>query len=163
MIASVDPLGLVAFALLVGGVLGSLLPVLPGPVLSLAGVYLYWWTTGYAEPALFTLLGLTLVGLVGVAVDLFGGALGARAGGASAATTAAAAVVGGLLFFVAGPVGVVLGVAGTVFAVEFLRERDARASLSAAVHATLGILASVVVQALLTLSILVAMVLVAVT
>lgn len=162
MTLGVDPLVLVAFALLVAGVLGSLLPVLPGPALSLAGVYLYWWTTGYAEPATLALLGLTLVGLVGVVVDLFGGAIGARAGGASATTTAVAAVVGGLLFLVAGPVGVVLGVAGTVFAVEFLRERDARASLSAAAYATLGILASAVVQALLTLSILVAMALVAV-
>jgi len=159
----VDPLVLVAFTLLIAGVLGSLLPVLPGPALSLAGVYLYWWTTGYAEPVLLVLLALTLVGLVGVVVDLFGGALGARAGGASATTTAVAAAVGVALFFVAGPVGIVLGVAGTVFVVEFLRERDARASLTAAVYATLGVLASAVVQALLTLSILVAMVLVAVT
>lgn len=162
MIPGVDPLVLVAFALLVGGVLGSLLPVIPGPALSLVGVYLYWWTTGYAEPAALALLGLTLVGLVGVAVDLFGGAFGARAGGASVTTTVAAAVVGGLLLFVAGPVGIVLGVAGTVFLVEFLRERDARASLTAAGYATVGILASAVVQALLTVSILLAMVLVAV-
>jgi len=159
----VDPLVLVAFVLLIAGVLGSFLPVLPGPALSLAGVYLYWWTTGYAEPTLLVLLALTVVGLAGVVVDLFGGALGARAGGASATTTAAAAVVGGLLFFVAGPVGIVLGVAGTVFIVEFLRERDAGASLTAVVYATLGILASAVVQALLTLSILVAMALVALT
>ena len=163
MTLGVDPLVLVAFVLLIAGVLGSLLPVLPGPVLSLAGVYLYWWTTGYAEPALFVLLALTLVGLAGVVVDLFGGALGARTGGASATTTAVAAVVGVALFFLAGPVGIVLGVAGTVFVVEFLRERDARASLTAAAYATLGVLASAAVQALLTLSILVAMVLVAVT
>ena len=35
-----------AFALLVGGVVGSLVPQVPGALLSLAGVFAYWYATG---------------------------------------------------------------------------------------------------------------------
>ncbi|MFB6298344.1 MAG: DUF456 family protein [Salinirussus sp.] len=162
MTSLADPVVLAAFGLLVGGLAGSVLPVLPGPLLSLAGVYLFWWGTGFADPGLVVLVALTVAGGLGVVVDLFGAALGARAGGASTATTAVAAVVGVVLLFVAGPVGVVVGVAGTVFAVEFYRNRDAAESLAAAVAATVGVLASAAVQVLLALSILLAMIAVAV-
>ncbi len=160
LVFGVDPWVLVAFALLVAGVLGSVLPLVPGPALSVAGVLVYWWASGYADPSTPVLAVLLLVGLVGVAVDLFGGALGASAGGASATTTAAAGAVGLALFFVAGPVGIVVGVAATVFLVEYLKARDARGSARAALGAVVGILASALVQLLLALSILAAMVLV---
>ncbi|MFB6203305.1 MAG: DUF456 domain-containing protein [Candidatus Nanohaloarchaea archaeon] len=68
----------------------------------------------------------------------------------------AAGAVGFLLFFVAGPFGIVLRVASTVFLSEFLRTRDRGRSLDAAFYATAGMLASAAVQFLLTLAILVA-------
>lgn len=160
LVLGADPWVLVAFALLVAGVAGSVLPLVPGPALSLAGVAVYWWASGYADPSMPVLAVLLLVGFVGVAVDLFGGALGASAGGASATTTLAAGVVGLVLFFIAGPVGVVAGVAGTVFLVEYLKARDARGSTRAALGAVVGILASALVQLLIALSILAAMTLV---
>jgi hypothetical protein len=147
-----------AFGLLVLGVVGSVVPGLPGALLSLAGVYLFWWQSGYASPGLFVLVGLTVVGVATVAVDWFAGAAAAKAGGASTRTTLLAAVVGFVLLFVAGPVGVIVGVAGVVFAFEFLREGDAEASLRTAAYTTLGMLGSTVVQALLTLSMLAVMV-----
>jgi uncharacterized protein YqgC (DUF456 family) len=156
----VDLWVLAAFALLLAGVVGSVIPLVPGPALAVGGVLVYWWASGYADPSTPVLVVLLLVGLIGVVVDLFGGALGASAGGASATTTAAAGVVGLALFFVAGPVGVVVGVAGTVFLVEYRKARNARSSARAALGAVVGILASALVQLLLALSILVAMALV---
>lgn len=161
LVVGVDPWVLVAFALLVAGVAGSVLPLVPGPVLSVGGVLVYWWVSGFVDPSTPVLAVLLLVGLVGVAVELFGGALGASAGGASATTTLVAGVVGVGLFFVTGPGGLVVGVAGTVFLVEYRKARDARGSVRAALGAVVGILASALVQFLLALSILVAMVLVA--
>jgi hypothetical protein len=156
----VEPLGWVALGLLVVGVVGALLPLLPGALASLAGVLLYWYSTGYTEPGPVVLVALVLVGLVTLAVDYFGGAMSARVGGASTVTTAVAAAVGVVLLFVAGPAGLLVGVAGTVFAVEFARNRDARQSGRAAAYAAVGVLASTVAQLLLTLSMLVAMLLV---
>ncbi|MBX0294465.1 DUF456 domain-containing protein [Haloarcula nitratireducens] len=147
-----------AFALLVGGVVGSLVPQVPGALLSLAGVYVYWYAVGLP---LVVLVGLTLVGVLTWIVDFFGGAVAARVGGASTTTAVVAGIVGLLLFFVTGPVGLILGVAATVFAVEFWRQQDAKQGLRAALVTTAGMLASSVVQALLTGSMLVTMVVVA--
>jgi hypothetical protein len=149
-----------ALALVALGVVGTVVPLLPGALLSLSGVFLYWWSTGYTDPSLPVLAALTLVGLVTVAVDYFGGAIAARAGGASGVTTGAAVVVGFVLLFVAGPVGFLLGIAATVFAVEFYRNEDAETSARVALYATVGVLASQAMQVLLTGSMLVVFVLV---
>ena len=145
-----------AFVLLVAGVLGSLVPQVPGAPLSVVGVYCYWYATG--DPGLSLLVVLTLVGLLTWVVDFAGGAVSARVGGASTKTAVLAGVVGLLLFFVTGPLGIILGVALTVFGVEFYRQQDARKGLKAALVTTAGMLASNVVQALLTGSILLTMV-----
>lgn len=148
---------LVAFALLVVGVVGSVAPLVPGALCSLAGVYLYWWASGYTVPGPVGLVGLTLIGVVAVVVDYFSGPIAARAGGASLTTTAIAAVVGFALFFVAGPFGIIIGIAATVFAIEFYRHEDVDASLRTAAYATVGVLASAAVQLVLTMAILVVM------
>jgi hypothetical protein len=158
----VTALAWVALALAFLGVVGSVVPLLPGAALSLAGVYLYWWSTGYADPGPLVLVAFTLVGLLTVAVDTFAGAVAARVGGASPATTAAAALAGVLLLFVAGPLGIVVGVAGTVFLVEYYRHRDTEASARTALYATVGVLGSAVVQVLLTGTMFLALVLVVV-
>ncbi|MDS0258774.1 DUF456 domain-containing protein [Haloarcula sp. S1CR25-12] len=156
MLVTLDSaLVVVAFLLLVGGVVGSLVPQVPGALLSLAGVYSYWYATG--EPGIWLLVGLTLVGVLTWVVDFFGGAIAARAGGASTTTAVLAGVVGLVLFFFTGPLGIILGVAGTVFAVEFYRQQDARKGLKAALVTTAGMLASSVAQAVLTGSMLLAM------
>lgn len=151
----VELLTIVAVALLVLGVVGSVVPLLPGPLLSLAGVYCYWWASGYTEPGLIVLVALTLVGLLALIANYFAGAVSARAGGASLGTSILAAVAGIVLFFVAGPLGIILGVVGAVFAVEFYRHRDATRGAKTAVYTAIGMLASTVVQFLLTTTILV--------
>ena len=154
----VDVVLLIALALLVAGVVGSVVPAMPGALLSLAGVYLYWWSSGFTSPGTALLVALTVVGVGTMIVDYLGGAIAARAGGASMATTGLAAVVGFVLFFVAGPVGILLGIAGTVFLAEYYRSQDTRASGKAALYATVGVLASAAMQVLLTLTMLVAFV-----
>jgi uncharacterized protein YqgC (DUF456 family) len=149
-------LGVVAF-----GVVGSVLPLVPGGALSVAGVLGYWWSTGYAEPSAALVAVLVGLGTLTMLVDYFGGAIAARAGGASALTTAVAVLVGLVLLLVAGPIGFLLGIAATVFAVEFAQHADAETGLRVALYATVGVLASAVVQVLLTGSILVVLLFVA--
>lgn len=157
----VEAVALVAVLLLVVGVVGSVVPLLPGPLLSLAGIYLYWWHTGFVRPGALWLVALTLVGLFAVAVDFAASAIAARAGGADRLTVIAALVVGIVLALVTGPLGLLLGVAGTVFGVEYYQSGDARGGARAAVYATVGVLGSALVQAVLTGSMLVAFLLVA--
>jgi uncharacterized protein YqgC (DUF456 family) len=151
---------LLALALLVVGVIGSVVPLLPGAPLSLVGIYLYWWSTGFTEPGLFALVALTVIGLVTFLLDFFGGAISARAGGASLVTTGLASIVGIVLLFFTGPVGLLVGIAGTVFVAEYYRNNDAKTSVRTALYATVGVLASSVAQLLLTTSMLVVFLLV---
>lgn len=158
----VDLVTAAAVALAAIAVAGSFVPLVPGPLLSLAGVLLYWWGTGYADPSGLVLAGFVVVAIVGVAFDLFGSAFGASAGGGSTLVAIAAGVAGLLLVPFAGPVGVLLGVAGVTFIAAYRDAGDARAGLRAAAGATAGMLASVVVQALLTFGMLVGLLVVVV-
>lgn len=157
----VEAVWLAALALLLGGILGSVVPGLPGPALSLAGVLSYWWATGYTSPGTLALVGLVGLGLLGLAADWVAAPLGAKAGGASTRTTAVAGVVGFALLFVLGPLGVVVGVAGTVFLLELRRSGDPDASLRAAGAATVAVLGSALAQLVVTGAMLVGFLLVA--
>lgn len=169
--ASIDPLSLaalpaepfvlLAFVLLAGGVVGSVVPVLPGGLLSLAGIYCYWWASGFSEPGLLLLSGLTFAALVVVAVSWLAGAVSAKAGGASTRTTVLATVAGLAGLLLAGPVGFLAGTAGTVFALEYADSGDAVTSARAAKVTLLGVLTSSLVELLMTAGILVVMVWVA--
>lgn len=140
----------VTLLLLLAGVVGSILPGLPGASFSILGVLFYWWQSGFSQPGTLVLAALLGLGLLALLADWFGGAAAAKAGGASTTTTIIAAVVGLLLLFVAGPLGVVLGIGGTVFLLEYRENEDVDASLRAAAYTTVGMLASAAVQALLT-------------
>ncbi|WP_439026356.1 DUF456 family protein [Haloarchaeobius sp. DT45] len=148
-----DPAFLVALVLLVIGVVGSAVPSLPGPLVSVAAVAGYW----YVGDGLSTLaaVALVLVGLFAVVADQLADVVSTRASGASWTTTALAGLVGFVLLFVVGPLGIILGVAGTVFAVELYQKGDHNHAARAAAYTTVGILASIVVQVLLTASMLV--------
>lgn len=148
---------LAAVALLVGGVVGSVTPVVPGGILSLAGVLLYWWHTDYSEPGLVLLTALVLVAVTATAVDWLAGVVSAKASGASTGTALLAGAVGFVLLFLTGPLGMLLGVVGTVFGVEYYRHRDARRGIRAALITAVGLLGSSVAQVLLTGTVLVAM------
>jgi len=147
----VDP-AVLAFALLSAGVLASFVPVLPGGVLSTLGVGYYWAVTG--DPGVLALLGFVALGGLTVAVDLLGGAVSARAGGASARTTAVAAAAAIALLSILGPFGALLGVVGSVFALEYRRHGDVRRGVRTAALTAAGMLASSAMQAVLTLSML---------
>jgi len=149
VIESLDTLSIVALALVVGGVVGSVVPLVPSGVLSLSGVYLYWWHTGYDEPGVLLLSGLTLLGLVLVAVELLAGAISAKAGGASTRTTLLATLVGFVGLFVAGPIGFLAGTAGTVFVLEYESAEGIEASARVAAVTLLGMLTSNLLQVLL--------------
>jgi len=57
-----------------------------------------------------------------------------------------------------GPIGLLVGVAGTVFALELYEDRDVEESARRAAYATVGVLASSAMQLVLTVAILAVMV-----
>lgn len=138
----IDAVTAVALALLAAGVVASVVPGVPSGLLALAGVYVEY-LFGPGRMGVWLLLSFTAVGVLAIVVDLFGGAIAGRARGASNATTLLAAVAGLVLFFVLGPIGVLLGMFGTVFALEIRRDdREFEQAWDNALWATVGMLAS---------------------
>lgn len=146
-----------AIALMVLAVIGSIVPMIPGALLSITGILVYWWSTGYARPGTLFLASFIIVGLVAVLTDYFAGSIAAKVGGASTKTSIVAGMVGFLMFFTPlGPLGILVGVGGTVLIREYLRTGDAESSAKAAIYSTIGVLGSTAVQLVVTLSLLVA-------
>jgi uncharacterized protein YqgC (DUF456 family) len=103
------------------GLAGTVLPVLPGPILVFGGMVLYGAMTGFATlgPRFFVLQGAALV--VVFLVDYVATAVGTRLAGGSrqAAIGAIAGTILALIFL--GPLGIVIGPFAGAVAVELLR------------------------------------------
>lgn len=143
-----------AVGLMALGAVGSLLPVVPSGLLSLAGVYAY--VLFGAEPVgPLLLVSLTAVGLLAAGLEQLAGPIAAKASGASTRTAVAAGIGGFVLFFVVGPIGILIGMFGVVFLLELAEAASPRDAALRSVATVLGLLASSIVQFLLTLSVLV--------
>jgi len=147
MLLGLDAITLAALALLALGVVGSAIPSVPGPLVSLAGVVAYALGDGTGVGAV-VLGALVVVGVVAVLADWLAGTLAAKYGGASWTASLLGAVVGFVAFLATGPIGFIVGLAGTIFLVEAYRG-NARNATRAAAYSTLGALGSVVVQVML--------------
>lgn len=146
----IDPVMVVAVALLVLGVLATLVPLVPGSLLSLTGVYLYWVASGFATPGPVALAVLTILGAITLFAELFGNAVAARIGGARWRTTGAAIVVGIVLLFVTGPIGLLVGLFGTVLVLELYAHGDVERGARTAAVTVVGVITSTVMQVALT-------------
>lgn len=152
-------LTVLVFALLVGGVVTTVVPKAPGGVnLSMAGVLLYWWSTDFSEPSTALLVVLTLVGVLVHLSGLLTPVIVGKIGGTPVITTTIGGLVGAVLFFVGGLTGLVVGTAATVFVLEYLRRGDVVESLTAAVVVILASFAGRAARTLATVFILVVMV-----
>lgn len=149
---------IVALALAAFGVVGAVLPFVPGPLFSLAGVLVYWWGTGYTDPSILILLGFALVAMIALGADILGGAVGAGSAVNNNWTAVVAGIAGFALVPVAGPLGVLAGVSGVTFLFAYRDSGSTKTGLVAATGATLGLLASIAIQILLALAMALALV-----
>ena len=100
-------LWIVAILMIVVGVVGTVLPALPGVVLVFGGIVLAAWIDDFTRISAWTVGALALLTLIGVATDYVAAALGAKRAGASKL-----AIVGAAIGTVA---GVFTGLVGLVF------------------------------------------------
>lgn len=98
---------IIGVLLVVVGLIGIVVPALPGTVLIFAGLLLIAWAEGFARVGVPTLVLIGLLGAVSYTVDFVAAALGARHVGASKRAVAGAAI--GTL------AGLPLGLAGLIF------------------------------------------------
>ncbi len=129
-----------AALLTVTGLTGLIIPVIPGPILLLAGLVMAAWAENFAfvGPVIITIL--TLLAILAHALDFMAGAMGVKRFGASrkAAVGAAIGAVFGIFFgfigILAGPfIGAVIG--------ELSVQRNFQAAGLAGIGAWLGMMA----------------------
>ena len=150
----VSPAAGLAIALLVVWTASAFVPFVPSGVLAALTVVGYAYTTGFAEPGLAALVALVLVSLLASAVDLLSGMVSGRLGGASTRTVVVGTLIGVVLLIPLGPIGLVVGLAGTVFAVALYGNGDdPEAAARQAAYAAVGVLASAFVQAVMLASV----------
>jgi uncharacterized protein YqgC (DUF456 family) len=132
-------LDVIGTALIAVGVIGALVPALPGIALIFGGIWLIAGVDRYRHLGVWWLLGIALVGLIGLTFDLVAGALGAKRMGASkqAVGGALAGTLIGVFFglpgLLIGPfVGAVLG--------ELAAGNSVQGSTAVGVSAWIGLL-----------------------
>ena len=135
--------GVVVGVLFLVGLVGSVVPWLPGPLFILAGAVIWGFATDFAEIGIGRLIVLAVLALLTFLLNFVVGAIGARRYGGSRWGVVGAlvgAVVG--LFF--GPVGLLIGpVVGAVVG-ELLRGADLEHGVRSGFGALVGLLAGIV-------------------
>lgn len=145
MPASDVVLWILSIALMVAGLAGAVLPVLPGAALVLAGAVLGAWIDGFERVGGWTVGVLVALALLSSVLDYVAGVLGAKKVGASKQALIGAAVgtVAGLFL---GFVGVlVLPFVGAA-AGEYLARRDHRAAARVGVATGIGLVVAMVAK-----------------
>lgn len=134
----------------VAGVVGTVLPALPGAALVWLGLLLAAWADGFARVSGWTVALLGLLAVATYPIDLVAAGLGARRMGASR-WALAGAVVGALVGVLFGLPGLLLGPFVGAAAGEYWTVRDARRAgrvgAAAAVAFVLGTAAKLAVVA----------------
>lgn len=120
------------------GIVGLLVPALPGTPLLLAGLVLAAWAEGFAYVGWGWLALLGAIAFLGYFIDFAAGAFGAKRFGASKAGMTGA-LVGGLLGLFFGLPGVLLGPFVGAVAGELLARRGTQAAGRAGFGAALGL------------------------
>ena len=130
---------IVGYVLILIGLIGAVVPVLPGPFLIWLGALVWAWGDGFVRVGWPTLIVLLLLAIAAWASDLFlNVVIGRRSGGSWKAILAAigGGLLGGILFSGVVPVlgtlfGALIGAIAGVFAAEWWDKRDRRAALTA--------------------------------
>ena len=132
-------LWILAVGLVLVGVVGIVVPGLPGAILVLAGLALAAWIDGFARVGLGTLAVLAALTALTYVLDFVATAVGARRFGTSwwGVVGALLGTIAGLFF---GLPGLLVGPFAGAFVAELIARRDVRQAGRAGVGAWLGLL-----------------------
>jgi uncharacterized protein YqgC (DUF456 family) len=131
--------------LMIAGIIGSVLPILPSTPLILLGAVIYAFGTGFDPVGPWHLAALTLLVLVAQALDYLSSALGTRKLGGSR-WAVAGALIGALVGLFFGPVGILVGPVLGAVALELYHRKELRAGLTSGAGAVLGMILGAVAK-----------------
>ena len=133
------------FVLMIAGVVGSLLPFVPGTPLILLGALIHAVATDFHPVDAWRLLFLVGLAVVAYTLDYLSGALGTKKLGGSR-WAMFGAILGGLVGIFFGPLGILLGPILGAVAVELIYRKDMAIALKSGVGAVIGVFLGVVAK-----------------
>lgn len=132
-----EALWALSLVLVAAGVIGTIVPAMPGPILVFAGVLLAGWADGFVRIGIGTLVLAGLLTAAAYAIDLGAAAMGVKLAGASRRAVAGAAI-GVMAGFFFGLPGLILGPFVGAILGELTVRRDLRSAGRAGFFAGLG-------------------------
>lgn len=143
----------ITILIMIVGVIGCLIPVIPGNVLiGLATIGFPWWN-GFEMIGLFPTILLVLISLVGATSEIWMPMLGAKSTGASGWSIAAGIVgatvgfiIGAFFLGIGGLIGGLLGYFLGIFITEYARLKDTWQAAKAGVGGVVGWGVTTVIQ-----------------
>lgn len=137
---------IIAIVLFIIGLVGTVLPVLPGVGIIYGGMIIYGIITEFEllDINFFILQGITCTFILGV--DFVASAIGTKAfeGSKYAARGAVLGTIIGLIFL--GPLGIIIGPFTGAVAIELLTGRELKKSLRSGIGTLIGILGGTVIK-----------------
>jgi len=134
--------GIVVGALFLAGLVGALIPWIPGPLFILIGVLVWAVATQFAVIGVGRLVILVTLALTTLLVNFAAGPIGARRSGGSR-WAVGGAIVGALAGLLFGPLGLLIGPVIGAVAGEMIRGGDVERSLRTGVGALIGMVAGI--------------------
>ncbi|HPX89552.1 MAG TPA: DUF456 domain-containing protein [Methylophilaceae bacterium] len=145
-----DWLWLLAAVLVLVGIAGTILPMLPGIPLVFVGLFIAAWIDGFAKVSVLTIIIIGLIALLALIVEFVASFITVKKAGASKYALWGAAI-GGLIGFFTGPLGLIIGTAVGAAIGELLAEKETSQATAVGIAAGLGFVVALVAKVVLLL------------
>ena len=142
---------LISLLIMVVGLIGTVVPGLPGMPLILGGIALYSLGSGFSVIGVPQFLGLLVLGAIGIGLNFLGNLIGARKFGASRIGLLGAFVGLVIGLFALGPFGIVFGPLLGAVAAELLQGRAAHEALRSGFGVLIGYVVGSLAEVLIAL------------
>ncbi|MCI5179342.1 MAG: DUF456 family protein [Candidatus Electrothrix sp. AW5] len=128
---------------IIGGLVGTVFPALPGTALILGGFLVYGLITGFDSLSAWFFIGQTVFVILSYLIEFLATAFGVKMFGGSKAA-AWGAVLGSLLVFVLGPIGIIVGPLLGAIAGELIMGEQVKQALHSGFGSFLGFMGGVI-------------------
>lgn len=138
--------------IILGGLVGTVLPLLPGVPFSLAGLILYAWFTNFQNVTVLGVIIFSILTAITILLDFFAPAMGAKSYKASKAGSIGSLLGAFFGIFFLGPIGIFLGPLIGGFLGEYLANPDKQHAMRAAWGAFVGMMIGTLFKLIVTIS-----------
>jgi uncharacterized protein YqgC (DUF456 family) len=135
-------------ALILAGLVGTVLPVLPGTLLVLAGIVLGAWIDDFSRVSMTTVVVVSVLALLAWGLEYVAGLMGAKKAGASKQALMGAAV-GTVLGLFMGLVGVLFMPLVGATVGEYLAQKDQKRAVKVGIATWVGIMLGLIAKVVL--------------